>query len=131
MGLYTRFFQLLTKLLALLEKKISFLKKAFSLALLFLLVGFLFGNCFGTFLFFLRKIFFWDGLLVVALLSLFEFVSSVHYRKHRKQGVVPIEDFSYLWYDSQRLTQFFPKLCNLFKIGFMFGFFVDAFKVGS
>ena len=132
--LYTRIFQFVNTLFTLVEKKTVFLKKAFSPAVLFLLIGFIFGSCFGTFLFCLRTLFFWDGLLVFALLSIFELISCFHYKK-------PVGGNGRL--SNQGFTLFVPsfcfcfqiedlnKLCNLFKIGLIFGFFVDAFKVGS
>ena len=80
-----------------------------------LLLGFLVGNVFGTFLNTLRLFFIWDGFIIVILIGLLELLNSIVY--HAKKSIV----------FSQVVIQFI----NFFKIGLMIGVFVDAFKVGS
>jgi hypothetical protein len=93
-----------------LNTKILVFKTSFSIGLFSIFFGFIFGNIFGTFLYFLRHYILWDGLLIFLLLFCFEL-------------------FNYLYYRKKKLS--FLKNLNFFKIGLLFGFFVDAFKVGS
>ena len=82
-----------------------------------LLVGFLSGNLFGTVLTFIRGFIIWDGFIIATLLIVIEFTSYISYKpRHSKYF---------------RASYFTLKAINFFKVGFMIGFFVDAFKVGS
>lgn len=82
-----------------------------------LLLGFLSGNLFGTILALLRGFVMWDLLVIAALLSVVEFTGFVAYnpRVTERSSVLASK----------------IKAINLFKVGMMIGFFVDAFKVGS
>ena len=87
--------------------------------LLCLVLGFFLGNLFGTFLAALRH-FIPSDLVIIGLLCLaFEYISAQAYKKPSSQTV-------------QRTWRWsFGRGLNLVKIGSLFGFFVDAFKVGS
>lgn len=110
----TRFFHYLTQLLNTFKDKFFTVKKAFSLVLLSLFTGFLFGNLFGTFLDTLRLYFLWNGFIGFFLLFFIELLNSLVY------GISCSQKIDYL-----------KKILNSFKIGLLFGFFVDSFKVGS
>ena len=69
-------------------------------------LSFLIGNSFGTFLIFLREKVFWDGVVLILFIFFFEFLNFLIYKKKAS------------W------------LINL-QLGILFGFFIDAFKVGS
>lgn len=81
-------------------------------------LGFLCGNIFGTFLIFLRNRVIWDGFLFFFLIIFFEFLNFFIYKQIRyrllgtfsKQGIFILKNF---------------------QTGILFGFFIDAFKVGS
>jgi len=98
-----------------LREKSLFLRKNFPSMLALLLLGFLVGNVFGTFLNTLRFFFLWDIFIIFVLIGLLEILNyNVYQAKNRlvfKKIVV--------------------QFLNFFKIGLMIGFFVDAFKVGS
>lgn len=108
-----------------LNRKNSFFKEVFSFALFILFFGFLIGNLFGTFLNTIRSFFFWDGLIIFIILSSMELLNFVLYNK-TKRFFVTFQEISY--YPN---NQVFWKTLNYLKIGIMFGFFIDAFKVGS
>lgn len=92
---------------------------------LFCLVsGFFIGNIFGTFLNALRTIFPWDGFIIVAFVFLCEFISFQTYRPVPR----PVRARTG---DAERASFFSWRPWNLMKLGVLFGFFVDAFKVGS
>jgi len=80
--------------------------------------GFFIGNIFGTFLNSLRNIFPWDGFIIVAFVFICEFISFQTYRPLSRRATEPTSFFSW-------------RPWNLLKLGILFGFFVDAFKVGS
>lgn len=80
--------------------------------------GFFLGNIFGTFLNALRGLFYWDGLIILAFVFICEFISFQTYRPTTAR----IEE---------RLFVLSWRPFNLIKLGLLFGFFVDAFKVGS
>jgi hypothetical protein len=98
-----------------LQDKSLFLRKNFPSMLALLLLGFLVGNVFGTFLNTLRFFFLWDGFIIFILIGLLEILNYNVY--HAKNRMV-----------SPRIV---VQFINFFKIGLMIGFFVDAFKVGS
>ena len=82
------------------------------------LIGFLSGNLFGTVLTPLRECIVWDGFIIACLIAVIEMISYFSYNPARYRLKISMR-----W-----------KICknlNIFKIGIMIGFFVDAFKVGS
>jgi hypothetical protein len=88
------------------------------LHLLCLVLGFFLGNLFGTFLAALRHFVPSDIAIIGLLCLVFEYVSA---RAYKRTSQAP-----------QRLgRRSFSRGLNLVKIGALFGFFVDAFKVGS
>lgn len=98
---------------------------------LILLFGFLYGNLFVlTF-----SSFHWDFFLIFYVVLFLEILNKVFYFNSKR-----VENFSH--HKKQSFIQFFgnfPKnshksifvLFQLFKRGFLLGFFVEAFKVGS
>ena len=184
MFLDTRLSRYLTDILYNLKKKIFTVQNAFSLALLSLFTGFIFGNLFGTFLDTLRLYVFWNGFVGLILLLFIESINSLVYgisfskkmNQHSFYGhfFFPMKKKkSYrfsggpkkwnnvaasqalrekknnapkspnLWkiienaVFSPNKTLFYESVIhiertlNSFKIGLLFGFFVDSFKVGS
>ena len=121
MVIHSRFFWKLKKISILLKNKFYLFQSTFSLTLFFLFFGFIFGNFFGTFLFLFRYYVVWDGFIIFFLILSFEIINSFHYFKIYNKKI-----FFYTF-----PSFFYIKLCNYFKIGFLFGFFIDAFKVGS
>lgn len=85
-------------------------RSLFAKELSVLLFGFLSGSLFGTVLTFVRVFLIWDGFIIACLLVVLETTTSLAYTKSPSRSTRTI---------------------NLFKIGAMIGFFVDAFKVGS
>ena len=182
MPIETRFFKNTKKTFIFLKKRFYFFKKKFSISVLFLFIGFFIGNVFGTFLNWLRHFIVWDGLLVFALLLVFEIISSIVYQNNPTFLSPPISTnkmFSSDFYTTKNIfskiklfcqelkeessskmptalsnqpnlerdhkrsrdlliiTFYFLKslpiwrLLNCLKVGILFGFFIDAFKVGS
>ena len=182
MPIETRIFKNARKSFIFLFKKFKFFKRHFSISVLFLFIGFFVGNIFGTFLSWLRHFIVWDGLLVFALLSFFEIISSIVYQNNitlLPQAVstnkmvffdffvtkniflkmrlvlkklrnldslntsIKSADQLNLEIDNKRLRNFLTissyflkslpiwRLLNCLKVGILFGFFIDAFKVGS
>jgi hypothetical protein len=104
-------------------------RERFSYGIFFLFVGFLFGNLFGTFLPLIRLFFPWDGFIVLIIIFVVELLS---YRRYHKQGGA----FLGIWKDKKTKRRKDESIdrwkeCNYFKIGFLLGFFIDAYKVGS
>lgn len=88
------------------------------LHLLCLVLGFFLGNLFGTFLAALRHFVPSDIAIIGLLCLVFEYISAQAYKRSPQA--------------SQRAwRQSLSRGLNLVKIGSLFGFFVDAFKVGS
>lgn len=88
-----------------------------------LLIGFLIGNLFGTFLNTIREHITWDGVIVLVLIVVIEILNyNVYHNTDRA--------FFFLLYP-KRMKRSFWRYINFLKIGCMIGFFVDAFKVGS
>lgn len=114
MKLETRFLFFFKQFFLVIKQKLFFFEKNFSIALFFLFLGFIFGNLFGTFLNKIRSYIVWDGFTILILIILFETISFFTY--HKKHNLK---------------KKFFWTTANYFKIGLMFGFFIDAFKVGS
>ena len=125
MKIETRIVFFINQLKVYLNRKNSFFKEVFSFALFTLFVGFLIGNLFGTFLNTIRSFIFWDGLIIFIILSIMEVLNFILYNKAKRFFVI-----------SQKISYYpnnpiFWKSLNYLKIGIMFGFFIDAFKVGS
>ena len=117
----------------------SFLESACSFYL-----GFILGNLFGTFLTFFRNQIFWDGILLMTIILLFEFLNFIIYKKkglnpfgtfywsvpkktgHRTEDPSPKGTLSSK-FQNKKLFIIFKNL----QIGILFGLFIDAFKVGS
>ena len=54
------------------------------------------------------------------------------YKKKKNRFFTVFQKISYFIYGfEKKQNQFIWKSFNFFKIGIMFGFFIDAFKVGS
>lgn len=114
-----------------LERKNTFFKEVFSFALFTLFFGFLIGNLFGTFLNTIRSFIFWDGLIIFIILFIMESLNFFLYKK-RNQFFTVFQKISYsICGFKKKQNQFIWKSLNFLKIGIMFGFFIDAFKVGS
>lgn len=84
-----------------------------------IVLGFFCGNLFGTLLNTLRTFLHWDLLIIFVFIGLSEFVSFQTYKVTRKEPTSP------------QMRFFYWRPFNLVKLGCLFGFFVDAFKVGS
>jgi hypothetical protein len=150
----TRFFFLIKKFVFKLKQKTYIFKKSFTISFLILLAGFLLGNVFGTFLNILRFFIPWDGFIILLILLILEGISYLTYHKkynfYTPLASVPVgktknqikslnvisktslnqrnqKDF---WTLSKQNIPTYKNL-NFLKIGLMFGFFIDAFKVGS
>lgn len=118
------------------QKKYLFFQYNFSSALFFLFIGFLCGNLFGTFLIWIRYLIPWDGFIICIFLIAIEIIS---YQRYHTQG----RFFLFFWSLLSSSGSFFYSteqkpvvntlsiLINLFKLGLLLGFFIDAFKVGS
>ena len=147
----TRIFFLIKKFVFKLKEKTYIFKKSFTMSFFILLAGFLFGNLFGTFLNILRFFIPWDGFILLLILLILEIISFLSYQKkysffiQQPKNSNPInkniinqsashekdfsaEGFLLLKKNENRLIY---KNLNFMKIGLMFGFFIDAFKVGS
>ena len=107
-------------------------------------LGFILGNLFGTFLTFFRNQIFWDGILLMTIILLFEFLNFIIYKKKRialrcqdwrvpkKTTGLRGEDPPPIGLAKSKFQK--KKLFIIFKnlqIGILFGLFIDAFKVGS
>nr|ACQ90814.1 hypothetical chloroplast RF20 [Neglectella solitaria] len=120
----TRFFRFLKENF-LLNEKFFFKKINFSSAIFFIFSGFLFGNLFCTFLICVRSIFIWDGFII---LNFILFIEIINYIIYHKKGRFFLLFWNFPFSFQKKL---FLKNFNYFKIGFLLGFFIDAFKVGS
>ena len=100
-------------------KKNLFFKEVFSFALFTLFFGFLIGNLFATFLNTIRSIVLWDGFIVLIIVATMEFLNFVLYTQTN------------LLVQKKKKKEIVWKSVNCLKIGVLFGFFIDAFKVGS
>ena len=137
MKIETRIVFFINQLKVYLNSKFFFFKEVFSFALFTLFVGFLIGNLFGTFLNTIRYFIFWDGLIIFIILSIMELLNFILYNKAKRLFVIS-QKISYYPMRSQAAhtasaanNQIIWKSLNYLKIGIMFGFFIDAFKVGS
>nr|AYC64335.1 hypothetical protein Ycf20 [Pseudochlorodesmis sp. HV01306a] len=98
-------------------KAIWFIKKKnfwnyFLIATCSLYCGFILGNLFGTFLNLLRTKITWDFNILIIIIFIFEILNYFIYKKKIFNTVILI-------------------ILKNFQIGLLFGFFIDAFKVGS
>ena len=109
------------------KKKWFFFQTDFSKMLCLLLLGFFIGNIFGSFLNTIRQYIFWDGFITFGIIAFMEFISYLTYRQTKLLISKPYKSS----FKSAHINQTWFKLANLFKIGLLIGFFVDAFKVGS
>jgi sensor histidine kinase YesM len=122
MSTQTRLSKIYTFLEGFLRKKIYRFQILFTLSLLWLFVGFVCGSLFATFLPFFREVFLWDGLIIMLLLSLSEFLSYLIYH---------VQGRKFLFFEIVLKNKAPWEMMNIFKTGVFFGLFVDAFKVGS
>jgi hypothetical protein len=122
----TRLISAVSTLWAQLNTRLQLTRENISFHLFCLVGGFFLGNIFGTFLNVLRGIFHWDGLIILSFIFLCEFISFQTYRPiaEAKTRATPIRA-----QESVSILSWRP--LNLIKLGLLFGFFVDAFKVGS
>ena len=171
MFLETRLSQYFTKILCQLRKKVFTVQSGFSLVLLSLFAGFIFGNLFGTFLDMLSFYLVWNGFVGILLILLIEIVNSLVYGaslpifwkklydnqtgddSSSRLSSVTVAQARYERYRFTKLLESpgglrkrarikrmglphqnilnCERALNSFKIGLLFGFFVDSFKVGS
>nr|YP_010448192.1 hypothetical chloroplast RF20 [Symbiochloris sp. SG-2018]UTQ75673.1 hypothetical chloroplast RF20 [Symbiochloris sp. SG-2018] len=118
--LNTRIFEILTQMNLNIRKKSVLFQKIFTISLICLFSGFSIGNLFGTFLNDLRNFQIWDGFIICFILLIVEIINFLNYSTS-KIHVIYVVDYV------KKVSQ----CLNYFKIGLLFGFFVDAFKVGS
>lgn len=83
-----------------------------------LVLGFFLGNMFGTFLASLRQFIPSDIVIITIICLLFEYISVLAYKMSKNSRQIAWRTRAY-------------RGLNLWKLGCLFGFFVDAFKVGS
>lgn len=133
----TRLSEFFTSYIVYLQDRLLYVQKQFTGLLCLLFIGFLIGNLFGTFLNLIREFLVWDGLIGIFLVAVMEIFSYAAYHdKERSFGVFLIHPKTLNRLSKSKQigkigeSKFWQKL-NLFKIGLMIGFFVDAFKVGS
>ena len=140
----TRLSRYFAEILSHLKKNVLTLQNTFSLALFFLFIGFLCGNVFGTFLDTLRLYFFWNGLVGLFLLLFIETINflvygfflskrvgSLQYRARATKAKKSFLQKRIRFYKIYKKVINIERIINAFKIGLLFGFFVDSFKVGS
>ncbi|WP_024545677.1 DUF565 domain-containing protein [Picosynechococcus sp. NKBG15041c] len=90
-----------------------------------ILILFLFGNALGTVIpTTAGQAAIWDPVVGVVLLVITELVSRIHYRQPQRLVVNPNDP-------AQNSNNVFFFLLNILKIGFVYGMFVEAFKIGS
>lgn len=120
MTFFTRFFRLWNQITNQIKEKNTFLKKSFLSNLIILLIGFIFGNLFGTFISFVRQLNIWDGIVILIIILFCEMINFIVYNN------TILKRFKTKSYSFRILN-----LLNAFKTGLLLGFFIDAFKVGS
>jgi hypothetical protein len=121
----TKLFKNFNEIVQIIKKKLYFVKNIFSTALFFIFLGFLFGSIFGSFLNIIREYIFWDGFILFFVIIFIEFINFINYKKLK-------QNYYILKKNIKKNSNFFLyKLLNYFKLGLLFGFFIDAFKVGS
>ena len=137
MNIETKFFRFFNNFFYTTNTKFVGFQNKFGITIFFLFIGFLSGNLFGTILNGIRYYMNWDGYIGIILLFLIESINFIFYHnKNRK--------FSYFFrfperskkkrqrsVKKEKTKSNLLRSLNFFKIGFMFGLFIDAFKVGS
>jgi hypothetical protein len=140
------------------QEKILFFHNFFSIALFALFSGFLIANLFGSFLNFLRNFIIWDGFIILFLIMFIELINSIIYKNKARKSIFFYFTNFFLAPDNKQFQTIYSstsqqnklqnvhfeknnfkqvnnltfwKTLNYFKLGFMLGFFIDAFKVGS
>lgn len=101
-----------------LTSRIQYTEVSLPFYLFSLVLGFFLGNLFGTFLATLRQYIASDIVIILLLCLIFEYISFLAY-------TMSPETLPSSWQLRSR------RALNLGKLGCLFGFFVDAFKVGS
>jgi hypothetical protein len=125
------------------QKKMIFFEIYFAKGIFFLFLGFLLGNLFGSFLNIFRELIIWNGFIIIIVILVEELISYLTYHSKKRTAFFAI---NYGFFIKKFLFNIFsPKIqqylfsrkrfliksLNLFKVGVLLGFFVDAFKVGS
>nr|AIY30161.1 hypothetical protein LOBIN_cp020 [Lobosphaera incisa] len=125
MNIETKFFRFFNNFFYSTNTKFVGFQNKFGITIFFLFIGFLSGNLFGTILNGIRYYINWDGFIGIILLFLIESINFIFYHnKNRK--------FFFFFRSSFKIPKSnLLRSLNFFKIGFMFGLFIDAFKVGS
>nr|YP_009256631.1 Ycf20 [Ulva linza]ANH54390.1 Ycf20 [Ulva linza] len=80
----TKFLKLLNSFLKNILNKFKFIEKYFVIYIFLLLLGFICGNLFGTFLIFFRFYTNWDGLIIILTILVIEFINFITYIKSLK-----------------------------------------------
>jgi hypothetical protein len=105
--------------------------------------GFMCGNLFGTFLVFFRQWIIWDGFLILLTILFIELIHYLNFYvfkadddfKFYNTQYLPPSNMNTLNRPRPLFDRFHLKigirLLNFYKLGLLFGFFIDAFKVGS
>nr|YP_010732098.1 hypothetical chloroplast RF20 [Massjukichlorella minus]WDY13012.1 hypothetical chloroplast RF20 [Massjukichlorella minus] len=120
----TRLYAFMYSFILFLNERSLYLRKNFTGMLCLLLIGFLVGNLFGTILNTIRNFLFWDGFIILFLIFFIEILSYATYHPKNRP-------FFFFLLSPKKLNKSFWQFFNLFKLGLMIGFFIDAFKVGS
>nr|YP_009105557.1 hypothetical chloroplast RF20 [Lobosphaera incisa]AIT94279.1 hypothetical chloroplast RF20 [Lobosphaera incisa] len=125
MNIETKFFRFFNNFFYKTNSKFLVFQNNFGITIFFLFIGFLSGNLFGTILNGIRYYMSWDGYIGLILLFFIESINFIFYHnKNRK--------FFFFFRFSVKISKNnLLRSLNFFKIGFMFGLFIDAFKVGS
>ena len=125
MNIETKFFRFFNNFFYKTNSKFLVFQNKFGITIFFLFIGFLSGNLFGTILNGIRYYMNWDGYIGLILLFFIESINFIFYHnKNRK--------FFFFFRFSVKISKNnLLRSLNFFKIGFMFGLFIDAFKVGS
>jgi hypothetical protein len=111
----------------------------------FFFLGFMCGNLFGTFLVFFRQWIIWDGFLILLTILFIELIHYLNFYVFKSNDDFKLYDTQYQSSSNMNtLNRPRPRpifdwfhlkigvrLLNFYKLGLLFGFFVDAFKVGS
>lgn len=114
MNYLTRSYFQFNNILKFINQKIFKLRKNFLSLLFFLFFGFFLGNLFGTFVEYIKFIFIGNSLLIIILIFINEFINFLVYNQQNKKSLEKLYN-----------------CLNTFKIGFLLGFFIDSYKVGS
>nr|YP_635859.1 hypothetical chloroplast RF20 [Oltmannsiellopsis viridis]ABB81927.1 hypothetical chloroplast RF20 [Oltmannsiellopsis viridis] len=88
----TRFTKIRLKTKREFQKKYQFLRQKFATSLVYLFLGFLIGNLFGTLIDFFRLIL-WDGFIIVTIILLFEVISFFRYGFNFQSDQLSVSNF--------------------------------------